>query len=213
LSHETLNLLSESDQDRVFASGIVIPIKCCVCVLYAMFPATENLPTKSVASTTPYEKVLRLGEVVDLSILGEEDKLDLIQARFDFELEQKRMQAATKSDDAPVPRYLWDARLLPEGSTEFRSQVLDPIQEMCLRRWQRHTLRSLFVWLKTRYPILPKVLKAKTFVKGWLQRLLKNEEFSADWESGRDCVFRCTLASWWDWDGGSRPFHWRWPDE
>jgi len=56
-----------------------------------MFPATENLPTKSVASTTPYEKVLRLGEVVDLSILGEEDKLDLIQARFDFELEQKRM--------------------------------------------------------------------------------------------------------------------------
>ena len=29
---------------------------------------------------------------------------------------------------------------------------------------------------------------------------------------GRDAVLRAALSSWWGWDDGSRPFHWRWPE-
>jgi hypothetical protein len=32
-----------------------------------------------------------------------------------------------------------------------------------------------------------------------------------DWEAGKDAVIRAQRASWWEWDDGSRCFHWRWP--
>ena len=31
-------------------------------------------------------------------------------------------------------------------------------------------------------------------------------------EPMRDCVKRCVEASWWEWEGGSSLFFWRWPD-
>jgi hypothetical protein len=31
--------------------------------------------------------------------------------------------------------------------------------------------------------------------------------------AGRDCVWHCAAASWWEWDAGSRPFHWHWMKE
>jgi hypothetical protein len=34
-----------------------------------------------------------------------------------------------------------------------------------------------------------------------------------DWDCGRDCIRRCSWASWWEWDIGSWPMHWRWPIE
>jgi hypothetical protein len=32
-----------------------------------------------------------------------------------------------------------------------------------------------------------------------------------DLEAGADAVERAANSSWWTWDDGSRPFHWRWP--
>ncbi len=40
-----------------------------------------------------------------------------------------------------------------------------------------------------------------------------DEEFAKDTEAGRDCVARCSDSSWWEWDRGSRPLFWRWPEE
>jgi hypothetical protein len=34
-----------------------------------------------------------------------------------------------------------------------------------------------------------------------------------DMEIVRDCVRRICDSSWWNWDGGSTPFFWRWPSE
>jgi hypothetical protein len=36
---------------------------------------------------------------------------------------------------------------------------------------------------------------------------------SCDLLPGRDAVARASRATWWNWDNGSRPFHWRWPEE
>jgi hypothetical protein len=30
---------------------------------------------------------------------------------------------------------------------------------------------------------------------------------------GRDCLVRVADYTWWNWDGGSTPFFWRWPEE
>ena len=37
-------------------------------------------------------------------------------------------------------------------------------------------------------------------------------KWSLDLEAAREAIYRATGASWWDWDIGSRPFHWRWPE-
>jgi len=71
-------------------------------------------------------------------------------------------------------------------------------------------------WLKQKYPVLVKFLtvdSSSALYKTHYQKLLRNEEFKTDWTAGRDCIRRCALASWWDWEGGSRPFHWRWSNE
>jgi len=47
-----------------------------------------------------------------------------------------------------------------------------------------------------------------------LQRLLKiNPEALKDWIAGRDCINRCSHATWWEWTHGSRPHFWRWSRE
>ena len=30
-------------------------------------------------------------------------------------------------------------------------------------------------------------------------------------EAGMDAIVRAWNSSWWEWDDGLRPFHWRWP--
>ncbi|KAG7340358.1 hypothetical protein IV203_023901 [Nitzschia inconspicua] len=33
-----------------------------------------------------------------------------------------------------------------------------------------------------------------------------------DMEAGRDAICRAWKSTWWEWDDGSRPFYWRWPE-
>lgn len=40
-----------------------------------------------------------------------------------------------------------------------------------------------------------------------MRRLLASKSF----EAGAECIRRAEAASWWEWDGGSRLFFWRWP--
>lgn len=41
--------------------------------------------------------------------------------------------------------------------------------------------------------------------------LHKWEEARLDIEAARDCIRYAAKASWWEWDGGSCLFFWRWP--
>ncbi len=70
------------------------------------------------------------------------------ESRLLMEQEQKRMQVATKSDDAEVPEHLWDSRILPNLLQGERSRILRPIRTLALRWWQRNLLREFLKWLK-----------------------------------------------------------------
>lgn len=34
----------------------------------------------------------------------------------------------------------------------------------------------------------------------------------SDWTKGVDSIIRAFRSTWWDWNDGSSPFYWRWPD-
>jgi hypothetical protein len=52
--------------------------------------------------------------------------------------------------------------------------------------------------------------KGKESYRGWWkQRFLITHQ---DIVPARDAIWRAAEASWWSWECGSRPFHWRWPD-
>jgi len=222
ISHEVLSVLPEKELRKLLSSGVALPAKCCTTVLDGIITMLADLsptlkPTSTLSNAGKVETqchTLCLGDSADLNI---DMVLDITtQVRLEFEEEQKRMQAATKADDAPVPTYLWDARLLPDKTSEERHGILQPIRGMLLRCWRRRTCRHLLQWLKQKYPTLLKFFAEDSSSSAYLNyyhKLLRNEEFKTDWIAGRDCIRRCALATWWDWEGGSRPFHWRWPIE
>jgi len=35
----------------------------------------------------------------------------------------------------------------------------------------------------------------------------------SDWEAARECIYRTSHSTWWEWDQVSRPFFWRWSKE
>jgi hypothetical protein len=45
----------------------------------------------------------------------------------------------------------------------------------------------------------------------WHEKIRTNEELRRDLDAGRDALERGMKASWWNWDGGSSLFFWRWP--
>ena len=107
---------------------------------------------------------------------------------------------AAKSDDAGVPVWLWDQEVLmifpkdlkkEERRTLIRS--FNHIREVMLGYWKRKVKRDFAEWL------------AKTDIKDPKTLALVKER-------GMDAGRRADLASWWNWDGGSTPFFWRWPE-
>jgi len=122
--------------------------------------------------------------------------LDL-ENREQNEAELKRYQAATKADDAEVPVYIWDQRLLPLHKQLERGPVLDTIRGFALRWWRRNTLRDFIKWFKIAHP---KVTSGNNIR---VRAILKSQIALRDWECGRDCIRRCSGASWWEWDLGS----------
>ena len=117
--------------------------------IIAMLSDTSHaLGSTSALSNTgkaePQRYTLRLGDSAELNT---DIALDTTtQAQLEFEEEQKRILAATKADDAPVPTYLWDAQLLPDKTSEERYSMLQPIRGMLLRCWRRMTCRHLLQW-------------------------------------------------------------------
>jgi hypothetical protein len=154
---------------------------------------------------------------------------------------EHRQRKAVKSDNAKVPEYLWEAHLLEgcEGinqNGDVISQVrtvIDWLREQMLRWWKRKVTSSYVAWVKSKYRLTEnnigdwfthKWTRFKTGQEGtlygwaeegereykrwWKERFLAT---SQDYIPGSDAVSRAAKTSWWGWDAGSRPFHWRWP--
>ncbi len=113
-----------------------LPIKCCMAILDGINREAPGVRTCS--------KIMG-GQTV-------EPKLGLVDAmlaqRYQEEAEAKRMQAATKADDAEVPVTLWDQRILPNMLQAERGPILNVIRNFCLQWWERNVLRDFLAWFQ-----------------------------------------------------------------
>jgi hypothetical protein len=146
----------------------------------------------------------------------------------------KREQKVCKADDAAVPEYLWEEHLLNgleeqqwDESRLKKIRVLSNwLRSKMLRWWKRNVTVSYVKWAAEKYE-----LKDTTFPIDWVgwsgacyswtgaegrghyrswwkRRLLITHQ---DFVPACDAIQRAAKTSWWGWDAGSRPFHWRWP--
>jgi hypothetical protein len=105
---------------------------------------------------------------------------------------------ATKADDAPVPIHLWNNRILeafPHLKTrrEEAEKALGVIRVGACRKWRKEVEASFWKWYyKTEY------------------RLGNKNAIRA---AGIEACLKARQATWWEWNGGSSTFFWRWPDE
>jgi hypothetical protein len=146
---------------------------------------------------------------------------------------EQRDRKAVKSDDAGVPEYLWEDELL-DGleSVDWDAAKLKKVRRvstwlrtMMLRWWKRSVTTSYIQWAKEKYeltdveiPVTWIEWKDSHYVwkadgKGnyrawWKRRILITHQ---DAIPAGDASWRAAKTSWWGWDEGSRPFHWRWP--
>jgi hypothetical protein len=148
-----------------------------------------------------------------------------------------REQKAVKSDDAEVPEHLWEEHLF--GSSGWADAWLedrDRFTRACkllksgmLRWWKRTVCRSLNTWIDCQYPHIredfletsPVVIlgvsgplyewseEGKSIYSKWHH--VRMSEACVDLVPGSDAVARAANSTWFEWDDGSRPFHWRWP--
>ena len=130
--------LSQSEKTKVVADASVLPVKVLTGV------CQRFVGRSSVNAVTVYESESQ-GE--DEMTRVEVDHLDrpLVQEH----MEEDRMAKATKSDDAAVPEYLWDDRLLAGlgmEKTEVVLQALTALRTLFVRWWKRKVTTSLFRW-------------------------------------------------------------------
>lgn len=111
-------------------------------------------------------------------------------------IEEDVNAVATKSDDAEVRIKLWNDRLIGGLSEPVASRdvlgAANVLRKYVLKFWKRSVISSFENWVESQEA----------------QRTPVSEETKA---AGIECCKRASRSSWWNWDGGSRPFFWRWP--
>jgi hypothetical protein len=137
--------------------------------------------------------------------------------------ESKRFAVATKADDVEVPEHLWDHRELRVNRTPTSQEVkaLTMLRTVLLKRWRKITTRSFLNYLDLN-PIIPGIVKQDDGQYRWVTAGRNTyctwwhgypRAGNQDMEIERDCVRHICDSSWWNWDGGSTLFFWRWPSE
>lgn len=96
---------------------------------------------------------------------------------------------ATKPDDAEVDLSMWNVGGDGEGMAKARTNL----RAYFHRRWVRMQTRDAARWFAS-------------------QKYSSPAQKEKDRLALQDCIERCTQSTWWDCDGGSRLFFWRWGD-
>jgi hypothetical protein len=156
------------------------------------------------------------------------------QNRDDFALgiaRTEREKKAVKADDAEVPRYLWEEHYYETSTRQWADKdrprverAFDGFRLFALRWWKRKVTSSFGSWMKEKHkddePVSTKAEDKQhcendwdgkgqaNYARWWQTRYQKSK---LDIVAARDAVGRAAGSSWWAWDAGSRPFHWRWP--
>jgi hypothetical protein len=111
---------------------------------------------------------------------------------------------SAKADDAGVPEHLWDDRCrnlgwIRELPTLQVKKALDTLRvKFFLRIWKRKVASNFWRWMMD-------MNKA-----GWWR---DHEDRRRSFDAGLKAIHYASQASWWEWDGGSFPFFWRWEQE
>jgi hypothetical protein len=162
------------------------------------------------------------------------------QQQAEFDAAKKKYAVATKSDDAAVPTHLWDQRALRLAEdvlpTQSEKKALNMMRNACLKFWKRTTVKDLCSYLGSRnkkkhgklHHVAPVSEESSHSYQGSTVPIRKwsssgQGSYSTWWHSesrldkdtkvGLDCVRRVADCTWWEWDGGSTLFFWRWPEE
>jgi hypothetical protein len=101
--------------------------------------------------------------------------------------------------------------------------AMDTCRKYLLRKWKIGLAAEFHRWFESVYHFRTKKEETVVWKDGRYQwsnggRMKYQLHFmrvavdaGRDWEAGKDAVIRAQRASWWEWDDGSRCFHWRWP--
>ena len=182
------------------------------------------------------ERESREEEIGEMRSVGVTDRKEIIE-QVDRDLRERK---ATKSDDAEVPVFLWTDHYLEEVSLghltkserERVEDAMNTLRKYALRKWKRKVFHSYVDWLYRRTSTEEKRLmraeeqrwirwnkecgtyswakNGRHEYQRWYYNRRREDPFEV--EAGSDAICRAWKSSWWEWDDGSRPFHWRWPE-
>ena len=122
-------------------------------------------------------------------------------------------EKAGKSDDAGVPTHLWDQRIAQV--LEVPVPVISTMRNWLFKRYCRGLMRSLSAFLRSCHGSnwalqLVALRQERRQLSGGadapLKRLRGGESFfdlERNADAGSDVVCQNSLASWWEWNGGS----------
>ena len=81
-------------------------------------------------------------------------------------VEATRNLKATKSDNAPVPEYLWDHEIVSPDDVAYHQKVLalSGLRALILRKWKWNLLREFLSWFRTQHG----VRSTPTSTKDWI---------------------------------------------
>jgi hypothetical protein len=146
---------------------------------------------------------------------------------------------ATKSNDAEVKVWKWNACLAKKLGMDLTPRMeagMDVLRGFFLRRHKRRMTQSFLVWLHSQPSYKPcgigmnlvieraQVVDPQVIADGPVYSWTRlGRAIYVDWWndrfkslrknviSGQDALGRLANTSWWDWEDGSRPLHWKWP--
>jgi len=181
-----------------------VPIKVLVFAGSGLLDLSEQLTPASLPVQTPVDRPWSLG-TFDASLPCGHGEFDLSSEA--LEVWDHQYSKSVKSDNALTPNHLWDDHIwqsvFHQGRdahyARFHCCALTSLRKALLRVWRRSVLRCFLAYLNA------------TYGQAWWRSDPKPPDLLPDLQAGRDCIHRVGLASWWDWEGGSRLLFWRWP--
>ena len=112
---------------------------------------------------------------------------------------------AVKNDDAATETAMWDTACVPNFIPEVHLPAFEHLRAFSVKRFVRNVKSSFGRYLLQRYNY--------TWKDGDTGGDTTDGELRRDLEAGLDGIRRAEQSSFWNWDGGSTPFFWRWQPE
>jgi hypothetical protein len=120
---------------------------------------------------------------------------------------------AVKHDDAEVPVYLWNDRLINTGPQKWRviprnriNKALDGFRVLGLIVWKKNIYKSFIRYLMKNWYSEWMSIKNGEVVSNKMSSI----EFHRDVTAAIDCMHYTSRSTWWEWNQGSRLLFWRW---